>query len=94
MTGESFDTLGPAERHIADQMRKAVNAIRREAERMIETIDQIDLDQLDVALLDHDKKKMVIDIIDPMQRLATNISQGGLVPLIAKVVINDTEVSA
>jgi hypothetical protein len=84
---ETFDVLGPAEKHIAEQIRMAIAAAKTEAQNLLDVLDEIPVDAIEDAMVDAEKKMAVITLVDPIQKLASNLSMSSLLPLVMSVML-------
>lgn len=87
MTMDALELLGPAEKHIAEEMRAAVELAKTDAQKLLNALEEIDLDLVDGAMLDADRRATVIALVPSLQSLAKHLGDAALVPLLAKVMI-------
>lgn len=91
---EDFEMLGPAEKHIASQLRAAVETAKTEARKMLEALEEIDIERVEDALLDSKRKETVIMLVEPLQKLGSNLAMSALTPLLVKVMLTPKEPAA
>lgn len=87
MVYDENELLGAAERHVAAELRSAFKAAQENATTLARSLDEVDLDGIEAALLDPKRKDAVIGMVDPIQKLNSSLTVNGLIPLIAGVVL-------
>ena len=70
---EDFTLLGPAESHVAKELREAIISSRDAAAKLVESLEKIDDTRIEVALLDVDTKAPTIAVVALMQGLSKNL---------------------
>lgn len=81
----TFDELGVTEQYVADKLEKAIKACEKNCGELLDSIRDIDNVDWAEIIKNPESKKSLVNIIDPLDKLANNLSQSMIVVLIAKV---------
>jgi hypothetical protein len=88
---DDFTTLGPAEEFAVQQLRDAIENARKEAHKLADSLDEIDCDLIEAAILDSERRKSIIELVPTVQKLPQNLGMSALVPLIVGVLLKPRE---
>jgi hypothetical protein len=79
--------LGPAEKHVIEQVRELITSTTQTAEQLLQELLKIDTSNLEEVMLDTKHKEMVIALISPLGNLNKNLSVSLLIPILAQVAL-------
>lgn len=78
----SNSLLGPAERHVAQEIRTALGEARTAARELADKLDELDESGVEAVLLDPERKQALIDSVGHLQKFVGNLRINALIPLV------------
>ena len=91
---DDFEALGAAEKHVACQLRAAIQDAYTKARALADALEEIDTDYIEQILLDSDRKESAIALVDPLQTLGSNLGASSLMPLLVKIMLTPKDALA
>jgi hypothetical protein len=83
----SYELLGSAEREIVSQLRGLVESNRKQLQRVLDILNEINTDNLEELMLDEKKRETLISLIGPLSNMQKTLSDMELGTLIISVVL-------
>ncbi len=90
MDGMDFG-LGATEQIVADKFAKATLACTKAARELLDDLEKIEAVEWAGLILDSEKKKSVLLLLDPLESLATNLGHARLTTLIVEAITKEPQ---
>ena len=86
---EDSDLLGSVERHVVEEFKQAVRACHKNAKKLADAFETIDLESgnIDKMMLDFGGRETLIATIKPLNSTRENLSTSMIIPTILNIVL-------